>query len=176
MLIIGTTGAFSRHPAQKSPPLPSQSRDVVPRDAPIDPDRIALGIQQPWAELILRGVKTLEIRSQATRQRGPIYLYASKRPSSLDAAATAARLHEIEVAKLPFGLLVGTVNLVDCRPCTAKDAKAACVPAELLKGQYAWQFAEPRRLSEPAAVRFLPYGIWFYPFKRRRNGRTNAEA
>jgi len=59
----------------------------VPHDAPINADRIALGIQQPWVELILRGVKTLEIRSQPTRQRGTIYLYASKRPSALPAAA-----------------------------------------------------------------------------------------
>ena len=147
----------------------------MPRDAPIDPDRIALGIQQPWAELILRGVKTLEIRSQPTRQRGPIYLYASKRPSSLDAAGTAARLHDIEVHSLPFGVLVGTVNLVDCRPCAAKDQKAACVPATLLKGQYAWQLAEPCRLAEPVAVRFLPYGIWFYPFKRRPDGQSRKE-
>jgi hypothetical protein len=138
----------------------------VSHDALIDPDRIALGIQQPWVELILRGVKTLEIRSQSTRQRGTIYLYASKRPSPLPAAATAAEQHEIDVASLPFGLLVGTVNLVDCRPCTAKDQKAACVPATLLKGQYAWQLAESRRLAQPTAVKFLPYGIWFYPFKR----------
>jgi hypothetical protein len=144
----------------------------VPHDAPIDPDRIALGIQQPWVELILRGVKTLEIRSQPTRQRGTIYLYASKRPSPLPAAATAAQEHEIDVASLPFGVLVGTVNLIDCRPCTAKDQKAACVPATLLKGQYAWQLAEPRRLPEPTAVRFLPYGIWFYPFKRRPTGQN----
>jgi ASCH domain len=147
----------------------------VPHDAPIDPDRIALGIQQPWAELILRGVKTLEIRSQPTRQRGTIYVYASKRPSPLDAAATAARAHAIDVASLPFGVLVGTVKLVDCRPCGAKDQKAACVPAPLLKGHYAWQLAEPRRLAEPAAVRFLPYGIWFYPFKRRQGRRTHQE-
>jgi hypothetical protein len=144
----------------------------VPHDAPIDPDRIALGIQQPWVELILRGVKTLEIRSQPTRQRGTIYLYASKHPSPLPAAATAAQEHEIDVASLPFGVLVGTVNLIDCRPCTAKDQKAACVPATLLKGQYAWQLAEPRRLPEPTAVRFLPYGIWFYPFKRRPTGQN----
>lgn len=147
----------------------------MPHDASIDPDRIALGIQQPWAELILRGVKTLEIRSQPTRQRGTIYVYTSKRPSPLDAAATAARQHEIDIASLPFGVLVGTVNLVDCRPCTAKDQTAACVPAALLKGQYAWQLAEPRRLAKPMAVRFLPYGIWFYPFKRRPNGRTRKE-
>ena len=39
----------------------------------LDIDRRALGIKQPWVELILRGIKTLEIRSLATNVRGPIY-------------------------------------------------------------------------------------------------------
>ena len=136
-------------------------------DPPIDRDRIALGIQQPWAELILRGIKTLEIRSQPTRQRGPIYLYTSKRPSQHSAAAAAAKQHGIDVQGLPLGLLVGTVKLVDCRPCRPGDQRSACVPAELIEGQFAWHLAEPQALAVPLAVRFLPYGVWFYPFKRR---------
>lgn len=139
-------------------------------DAPIDPDRIALGIQQPWAELILRGTKRLEIRSQPTRQRGLIYLYASKRPSRLPAAAAAAERHLIDVESLPFGVLVGTVMLVDCRPCRLRDHQAACVPQQLLEGQFAWELSNPRPLDVPLAVRFLPYGVWFYPFKRRPVG------
>jgi hypothetical protein len=142
----------------------------VRHDAPIDPDRIALGIQQPWAELILRGIKTLEIRSRPTRQRGLIYLYASKRPSPLPAAAAVARRHEIDIESLPLGLLVGTVNLVDCRPSRSRDKEAACLPAPLLEGQFAWELSEARPLAVPLTVRFLPYGIWFYPFKRRPPG------
>ena len=137
------------------------------QDATIDPDRIALGIQQPWAELILRGIKTLEIRSRSTRQRGPIYLYASKRTSPLPAAAIAARRHGIEVESLPLGLLVGTINLIDCRPARSKDQLAACVPAQLLHGQFAWELSDPQPFDVPLTVRFLPYGVWFYPFKRR---------
>ncbi len=144
----------------------------MPHDAPIDPDRIALGIQQPWAELILRGIKTLEIRSQPTRLRGRIYLYASKRSSPLPAATVAAKRHQIDVDLLPRGVLVGTVNLVDCRSCRAKDQQAACVPAALLEAQFAWELSEPQSLTVPLKVRFLPYGVWFYPFKRRPGGST----
>jgi hypothetical protein len=147
----------------------------VPDDAPIDPDRIALGIQQPWAELILRGIKTLEIRSQPTRLRGRIYLYASKRASPLPAAAAAAKRHQIDVESLPFGVLVGTVNLVGCRPCRAKDQQAACVPANLLEGQFAWELSQPQPLALPLKVRFLPYGVWFYPFKRRPGGSARQQ-
>ena len=37
----------------------------------------ALSIRQPHAEAILRGVKTTEYRSRATKIRGRIYIYAS---------------------------------------------------------------------------------------------------
>jgi hypothetical protein len=38
----------------------------------------ALSIRQPWAELIVRGSKTMEIRSWTTRYRGPLYIHAAK--------------------------------------------------------------------------------------------------
>ncbi|HXY35808.1 MAG TPA: ASCH domain-containing protein [Planctomycetaceae bacterium] len=135
--------------------------------AEFDRDRIALAIQQPWAELILRGIKTLEIRSQPTQLRGTIYLYASKRVSQLAAAKTAARHWKVEVERLPVGKLVGTVELANCRASRPADHQAACVPADLLKGRYVYELSRPERFATPRAVRFLPYGVWFYPFKRR---------
>ncbi len=130
-------------------------------------ERIALAIQQPWAELILRGIKTLEIRSQPTRQRGTILLYASKRVSALPAAQAAARRLDLDVESLPRGKVVGTVDLIDCRPTRSNDQQAACVGAALLRGQFAYEVACPRRFAMPRVPRFLPYGVWFYPCKRR---------
>jgi hypothetical protein len=139
---------------------------------PTDRDRIALAIQQPWAELILQGIKTLEIRSQPTRLRGTIYLYASKRASQVPAAAVAARRWNLDVGSLPVGKLVGTIDLIECRPSRAADHQAACVPVDLLSGQFAYQLDRPRRFATPRPVRFLPYGVWFYPLKcRPRPGR-----
>ncbi|MDA0832890.1 MAG: ASCH domain-containing protein [Planctomycetota bacterium] len=132
-----------------------------------DYNLIALGIRQPWAELILRGIKTVEVRSQATRRRGTIYLYASRQIARLDCASVMSRKHDIDVDALPKGQLVGTAEILDCRPCTPNDAMAACVPLDYLNGQYAWIIGNPNRLAEPLAVRFLPYGVWFYPFERK---------
>jgi hypothetical protein len=137
----------------------------------IDPDLIALGIRQPWAELILRGIKTIEVRSQATATRGTILIYASKKLSDLPAAREAADRYDIDLDSLPMGLLVGTVEIVDSIPCRSSDSEAACVPASLLKSQHGWRLANPKRFTTPAAVRFLPYGVWFYPFKRRKEER-----
>jgi hypothetical protein len=141
-----------------------------------DPALIALGIQQPWAELILRGVKTIEVRSLATQIRGTIYLYTSKRTSTFDFAAQAIADNGLNLDALPKGLLVGTVDIVDSRPCTAKDAAAACVPSELLAHRQAWVLANPQRLAQPLAVRFLPYGVWFYPYRRRTARKVAARA
>jgi len=132
-----------------------------------DPNIIALSVRQPWAELILRGIKTIEVRSLDTQVRGAIYIYASKKLSDLPAATVAARQHDLDLDTLPCGLLVGSVDLHATRPATAADAAAACVPATVLRQHYAWQIRDPQRFTPPLAVRFLPYGVWFYPFRRR---------
>jgi hypothetical protein len=132
-----------------------------------DPEIIALGVRQPWVELILRGIKTVEIRSQDTRVRGTIYLYASKKLSDFPAAVDAAAAHDLDCPLLPTGLLVGSVEIAATRPALARDAQPSCVPATYLKDQFAWELLNPRRFAEPLPVRFLPYGVWFYPFRRR---------
>jgi hypothetical protein len=136
-------------------------------DSPLDPQMIALGIRQPWCELILRGVKTVEVRSTDTRQRGTIYIYASKQPAENSFAEVAIRKHGLDSQSLPKGVLVGTVELSASGPAEEEDEIAACVPAEYLEGRFAWRLTNPTRLAEPVIPRFLPYGVWFYPFRRR---------
>lgn len=136
-------------------------------DPPIDRDRIALGVRQPWAELIVRGIKRVEVRSSGTRVRGTIYVYASRRASELPDAARAAALHGLNVDALPRGVIVGTVELVESRLAVPEDAEAACVGPGLLDGRFAWRLSNAERFEEPLPVRFLPYGVWFYPFRRK---------
>jgi hypothetical protein len=130
---------------------------------------IALGVRQPWAELILRGIKTIEVRSTKTSIRGPIYIYASKKFADIPAAETAERKYDLNPDALPKGVVVGTVEIVDCTLCKAKDASAACVPRQILKKQFAWHLEHATRLEKPMTVRLLPYGVWFYPWKRRNS-------
>src|SRR5262245_60949369 len=94
-----------------------------------DPEILALGVPQPWIELILRGVKTIEVRSQDTQVRGTIYLYASKKLSGFPAAIKAARRHKLDCASLPTGLLVGSVEIAATRPTVPRDESSACIPA-----------------------------------------------
>src|ERR1051325_6671139 len=39
----------------------------------------ALSIQQPWADLIVAGRKTIEVRSWQTAHRGPFWIHASRK-------------------------------------------------------------------------------------------------
>ena len=43
------------------------------------PSQPALSIRQPWAELILSGRKTIEIRTWSTSYRGPLWLHAGRK-------------------------------------------------------------------------------------------------
>ncbi len=136
-------------------------------------DQIALTIQQPWAELILRGIKSIEVRSVPVGMRTTIYLYTSQKLSSIPAATVAIRDSGINVAELPQGNIVGTVEIVDCQPCLREDAKAACVPWKLMKGQFSWNLANPQRCQPPLKADHIPYGMWFYPFKSNESKSKN---
>ncbi|WP_166819846.1 ASCH domain-containing protein [Thalassoroseus pseudoceratinae] len=135
-----------------------------------DFERIALGIRQPWAELILRGIKTIEVRSSHTRQRGTIYVYASKKISNNAAADLMVEEHGLDLDELPRGVIVGTVQIVDSVATRPQDEDQACLPPTLLDGKFGWRLQDASRLEEPLTPRFLPYGVWFYPFRRRSSG------
>ena len=93
----------------------------------------ALSIRQPWASLIVLGLKDIENRTWATRQRGTILVHASKGMTrtehedaiefALDAipqmkghAFAGKTLAELGFAfdALPRGGIIGTVEIVGC--------------------------------------------------------------
>jgi hypothetical protein len=105
----------------------------------------ALSVRQPYAERILTGEKVIEYRSRPTKIRGRVYLYASKTPGDVEAFEEDG----YTVGELPTGLLVGTVELVDCTGGA---------------GDYEWHLARPQRLRKPLAVERMPQPGFFWPF------------
>ncbi|GEM_PF-2584046 len=89
---------------------------------------LALSIRQPYAELILRGVKTIENRSQPTRKIGQRFaIYASKTwagfpehatqdPDGKDWIPASAGMTDGALGEgdLPTGVLVGSAVICDC--------------------------------------------------------------
>jgi hypothetical protein len=76
--------------------------------------RVALSIKQPWASLIVHGLKTIEIRRWSTQRTGLVYIHAGKRPEpSPEAWAHVPR--RLRAFSKQVGGLVGRLNLVGCR-------------------------------------------------------------
>ena len=107
---------------------------------------IALSIRQPYAEQILRGTKKVEYRNMSTKKRERVYIYASRTP----APARYWREIGLKPGELPTGVLVGTVEIVDCIENGFKD--------------YHWRLANPLRLRKSIKPGNHPQLAWFYPF------------
>jgi hypothetical protein len=74
----------------------------------------ALSLKQPWAALVVHGLKTIEIRRWATSHRGPLLIHASKQ---WDDRAPAPELlpSAIHTNLSCHGGILGQVELVECK-------------------------------------------------------------
>lgn len=73
-----------------------------------------LSIRQPWAALIVAGIKDIENRSWSTSYRGPILIHAGKAKPSPELLLEIEDEHEIKIPRMEFGGIIGTAEIVDC--------------------------------------------------------------
>ncbi len=66
----------------------------------------ALSIRQPWADLILRGRKTLELRTWTVKYRGPLAIHASQTVERQTCLA-----HGLDPDLVTTGAVIGIVDL-----------------------------------------------------------------
>lgn len=124
----------------------------------------ALSVRQPWAELILLGHKTIEVRSRRTNLRERVFIYAGLNRIEPQEEDRIAREYEIEVDDLPRGVLVGTVEIVGCRLLEGDDSQAACFEITVSHGFYGWLLARPRRAESLLKPKNQPQPMFFNPF------------
>src|SRR5262245_43664932 len=77
----------------------------------------ALSIRQPWASLIVAGIKDVENRTWRMAYRGPLLIHASQRDAVLAPEMRRALLGRLNVARLddlPHGGIIGRARVVDC--------------------------------------------------------------
>jgi hypothetical protein len=80
-----------------------------------------ISIKQPWASLIVHGLKDVENRTWPTRYRGPLIIHASKRADDISATDIERRFGVRLPCELPLGGIVGATEIVDCvRPHPSK--------------------------------------------------------
>ena len=102
----------------------------------------ALGIRQPYAWLIVQGIKDVENRSRQTHLRGPLVIHASKSVYVEDFEEVAE--YRVDPETIPFGALVGVVDVVDSTTTPRSPWH--------YEGEHGWYLANPRRFAKP-----IPY-------------------
>lgn len=113
----------------------------------------ALSFHQPRAEQIIRGDKTVDIRTWQVKYRGRLAVHASSRHRD-----DRCRALGFDPGPLDYGALIGTVELVDIVPLD-EAAYEALRREHLLDGPfpgppcYGWRLANPRRFQAPVPCR-----------------------
>jgi hypothetical protein len=74
----------------------------------------ALSIRQPWAHLIVKGIKRVENRDWSTLHRGPLLIHAAQQLWQKDSIEQIERRYRVRIpAELFVGAIIGRVDLVD---------------------------------------------------------------
>jgi len=79
----------------------------------------ALSIRQPWAWLVVHGIKDVENRTRSTEYRGPLLIHAGRHPMTEEDEAWLAEYCRgvgIECPQFPLagGGIAGRVVVADC--------------------------------------------------------------
>ncbi len=125
------------------------------------PPEVALSIKQPWATLVVHGLKTIEIRRWPTLRRGRVLIHAGKVPD--DRLSGWARVPtELESFARLRGGIVGAVEVADCLTYRTleeftRDQGAHCNEPEWFEPPALYGF----QMGKPETVAFRPYAGWF---------------
>ncbi len=134
----------------------------------------AISLLQPWATLVIMGVKTIETRSWRTEHRGNILIHASQgKAGSIFAFEPPFKKYIPDFKKLPFGAIIGQVNIT-----TVERIKSLGMSDEIINrltmeekafgdytdGRYAWILKDFKKFDKPIPARGM-LSIWEYPDK-----------
>jgi hypothetical protein len=146
----------------------------------------ALSVVQPYASLLVLGAKRFETRPWHTAYRGPLAIHAGARfPPAARALClrepfrTALRRAGLpDCERLPLGVVLGTVFLLDCvRVEDLPDVpEAERALGDFRPGRWAWRVSEPAPWPAPVAARGR-LGVFQLPVPLSRSGepsRTGA--
>jgi activating signal cointegrator 1 len=119
----------------------------------------ALSLIQPWATIVILGVKRYETRSWRTGYRGPLVIHASGRfPRELRGLCGREPFQSIlqaagfeSWADLPLGVVLGTVELSACQRVNELSAINGVELAlgDYRSGRWAWLLENAQALPEP---------------------------
>jgi hypothetical protein len=110
----------------------------------------------------MRGKKKIEVRSFPTNVRGPMYIYASLTRGADD--SKCRRSDGCSWEELDRGMLVGIVEISDCRELQTSDSRAAGFPIYNPEGAFAWLVKPLKRFDKPIKPKAHAQPSFFFPF------------
>ncbi len=138
----------------------------------------ALSIKQPWATLVVHGLKSIEIRSWPTARRGRILIHAARVPDSYEKAWSALPAALRDAARLVGGL-IGSCEVTGCIAYRDRETFAADQPKHFNDPDW---FAPPVlygfTLANPQPMPFREYPGWvrFFAIKDETPQRARKKA
>ena len=105
----------------------------------------ALSLKQPFAELVVSGKKTIELRRWNTKFRGKFFVHASKKPDE-------SSMKKFGFLGLPTGKIVGEAELIDVKIYESEEEHMEDKKKHLADsfwGKYGFILKNARRLDGP---------------------------
>jgi len=108
----------------------------------------AISVRQPWADLIIQGKKTLDLRTRKINYRGPLAIHASQTIEE-----SACKRFELDPNILTVGAVIGVVELVDIFDVNEvlynQKTEEHLGHRSYREGLFGWQLGEPTELPNP---------------------------
>ncbi|MGE5519226.1 MAG: ASCH domain-containing protein [Candidatus Dadabacteria bacterium] len=130
-----------------------------------------LSLLQPWATLVVMGLKTIETRSWSTNHRGPLLIHASLgRAGALVALESPFDMYINNFDSLPFGAIIGQVNLDDVLRVeqlffSAEEINRLSLEerafGDYSPGRYAWLLSDAKVFVRPIPIKGS-LNLWNY--------------
>ena len=120
----------------------------------------ALSLKQPFAELVISGKKTIELRKWNTNFRGNFFIHASKKPDE-------KAMKKFGFDNLPYGFIVGEAELVDVKKYLNKKEYEKDKNKHLADsswGSFGFVLENPKRIKPIPAKGSL--GFWEFDFRK----------
>ena len=125
----------------------------------------AHSIRQPFAELILRGIKTVEYRSRPTRIIGQrFHIYASRSPAAKFWSTDLAMPEQLPPWMLELAEQVGMIEPDALLPTGVIVGSAVIEKVSHEGAFYHWHLADVVRARKLRKPKGHPQPVWFEPF------------
>jgi len=128
-----------------------------------------LSVCQPFAELIIQGKKTIELRKWNTKFRGEFLVHAAKNILEDD-----CKRMKISPKTITTGAIIGKVNLVNVKKYESDkelkaDKKRHHSSSDFTKNKYGFILEKPKKLRVPIKYSGKLNFFEFHPDKTKNN-------